>query len=120
MHDKNEDLRLREVAFPLLGKWVPFILLTLSEGDKNFSDLDKELKGVSRKVLTENLTNLVASGIVNKEGKTSTGHPVYYSLTDLGKSILPILNEVKTWLKNNESELTHNKEKFLKPINHID
>ncbi|KAF1299635.1 PadR family transcriptional regulator [Enterococcus sp. JM4C] len=96
---------------PLLGKWVPFILLLLAEKPRHFADLERQMTGVSRKVLTENLTNLVSYGIVHKEGESSTGFPVYYHLTELGQSSLFILDSIKNWLREHEEELLHNREK---------
>ena len=112
MQNKADDLRLRELAMPLLGKWVPFILILLAEKTRHFAELEREMKGVSRKVLNENLNNLLAYGIISKEGESSTGFPVYYSLTDLGKSSLFILENVKTWLKEHEYEITSNQNQF--------
>ncbi|MDO7798998.1 winged helix-turn-helix transcriptional regulator [Enterococcus avium] len=114
MHnDKADDLRLRKLAMPLLGKWVPFILILLSERPHHFADLERELTGISRKVLAENLSNLLSYGIIEKNGQTSNGFPVYYHLTQLGKSSLFILKEVKAWLKKNESEINKNREFYV-------
>lgn len=113
-NDKEDDLRLRNLAMPLLGKWVPFILILLAEKPRHFADLQRQMKGVSRKVLTENLNNLLSSGIIEKDGQSSNGFPVYYSLTALGKSSLFILENVKTWLKENEDEIMINRTKLDK------
>ena len=112
MQNKADDLRLRDLAMPLLGKWVPFILILLAEKTRHFAELEREMKGISRKVLNENLNNLLAYGIISKEGESSTGFPVYYSLTELGKSSLSILENVKTWLKEYEDEILENQQKF--------
>ncbi|MBC1490016.1 helix-turn-helix transcriptional regulator [Listeria sp. FSL L7-1485] len=109
-----DDLRLRELALPLLGKWVPFILILLSERPYHFAELERKMTGVSRKVLNENLINLQASGIVQKNGETSNGFPVYYSLTELGKSSLFILDNIKSWLRDNEELIQNNRKNFFK------
>lgn len=111
-NEKSKELRLRELAIPLLGKWVPFILLLLAEKSRHFADLEREMQKVSRKVLSENLENLLASGIITREGETSTGFPVYYQLTELGESSLVILQNVKYWLKEHEEEILDNRSKF--------
>lgn len=114
-YNKNEeDLRLRDLALPLLGKWVPFILILLAEKPLHFAELERQMSGISRKVLNENLTNLLSSGIISKAGETSNGFPVYYSLTTLGSSSLFILEDIKLWLKENESEINNNRKQFLK------
>lgn len=114
MDHKNlaEEMILRELALPLIGKWVPFILLSLSQKAHNFSELQRTMTGVSRKVLTENLTNLQASGLISKIGETATGFPVSYQLTPLGESSLVILNSVKIWLRQNQEEILANRKQF--------
>lgn len=113
MHNKKaDDLRLRELALPLLGKWAPFILILLAEKPRHFADLEREMSGISRKVLTENLANLLSYGIIEKEGQTSNGFPVYYHLSDLGKSSLFILDTIKAWLRDNEAEIIENRRRW--------
>ncbi|MFS7401094.1 winged helix-turn-helix transcriptional regulator [Carnobacterium maltaromaticum] len=110
----EKDQRLRELAFPLVGKWIPFILLFLSRKSHNFAELERAIDGISRKVLNENLINLQKLGLVEKKGKSSTGFPVNYELTELGKSSLVVLESLKTWLKENESILIQNRENYDK------
>ncbi|MBC2262788.1 helix-turn-helix transcriptional regulator [Listeria sp. FSL L7-0091] len=110
----SDDQRLRTLALPLLGKWVPFILLLLSEREHHFSELARKMPGISRKVLNENLINLQASGLISKNGVTSTGFPVYYQLTALGESSISLLEDIKKWLKENEALITNNRNLFKK------
>lgn len=112
MQNKKDDLRLRELAIPLLGKWSPFILILLAERPHHFADLERKMETISRKVLTENLNNLLASGIIIKAGESSTGFPVFYSLSELGKSSLFILDTIKNWLKANEHQIMENRNQF--------
>ena len=72
-------------AQPLLGKWAIFIILTLKNERLHIAELERRLKTISRKVLAQNLRELEAINIISREGKASTGSPVYYGLTDLGK-----------------------------------
>lgn len=117
MQDINiceKDQRLRELAFPLVGKWVPFILLFLSRKSHNFAELERSIEGISRKVLNENLINLQKLGLIEKTGLPSTGFPVNYELSVLGQSSLVVLDSLKTWLKENESVLIQNRENYNK------
>ncbi|MBV7390841.1 MULTISPECIES: winged helix-turn-helix transcriptional regulator [Enterococcus] len=109
-----DEMLLRELALPLIGKWVPFILLSLAQRAHNFSELHRTMTGVSRKVLTENLNNLQASGLISKIGETATGFPVTYQLTPLGESSLVILRTVKIWLRQNQEAIISNREQFEK------
>lgn len=110
----HEEFKLRELALPLLGKWVPFILLLLDEKTRHFAELEREIGQISRKVLTENLINLQSSGLIHKTGLSSTGFPVSYRLTELGKSYIPILYQVKHWLRLHQDEINDNQQQFKK------
>lgn len=106
MIHKNPDLRM--LALPLLGKWAPFIILALEQKNYSFSELERTIPDITRKVLAENLKQLVAMGIINKYGKPSTGFAVAYELSSLGKSLLPIFYELKHWLFTHRSEILQN------------
>ncbi|WP_436868624.1 winged helix-turn-helix transcriptional regulator [Staphylococcus equorum] len=104
----EEKKHLREIVLPLLGKWSPFILMTLENENCTFAELERSIEGISRKVLAENLDALVKMGIINKKGKPSTGHPVDYSLSELGLSLLPIFYQLKLWIISNEEKIMDN------------
>ncbi len=108
----EQDRRLRELALPFLGKWVPFILILLARQSHSFADLERAIDGISRKVLNENLVQLQMSGLISKSGQPSTGFPVSYQLTELGKSSLVVLESLKTWLKAHETEINFNRQAF--------
>ena len=74
---KNE-IYLRKLAQPLLGKWAIFIILTLENERLHFAELERRLKTISRKVLAQNLRELESINIISRDGKASTGSPVYY------------------------------------------
>lgn len=117
--EKNlaDELLLRQLALPLIGKWVPFILLLLEKRAYNFSQLQREIPDISRKVLNENLIQLQASGLVSKTGETATGFPVSYQLTELGVSSLSLLAHVKTWLRTHQAEILTNRQNYQEKNN---
>lgn len=108
----ENDRRLRELALPLLGKWAPFILILLARQPHSFAELERSIGGISRKVLNENLVHLQMSGLVLKEGQPSTGFPVSYQLSELGKSSLVVLEVLKSWLTEHEEEILLNQRSF--------
>lgn len=74
------------------GKWKPIILWQLSYGSTSLSQLEKDIEGVSQKMLIEQLNDLVYFGFVSKE--KSEGYPlsVKYSLSNsLGQEIFEAL-----------------------------
>lgn len=79
------------------GKWKLIILYWLAESPKHFADLRRAMPGISQKVLTQQLRELVGDGIVQRQPKGAVPAPVEYSLTDYGLSVLPLLEDVRLW-----------------------
>src|SRR5215813_14121868 len=79
------------------GKWKLIIIYWLAESPKHFAALRKAMPGISQKVLTQQLRELVNDGLVNREPKGAVPAPVEYSLTDYGQSVLPLVEDVRRW-----------------------
>jgi DNA-binding HxlR family transcriptional regulator len=81
------------------GKWKLIIVYWLAESPKHFAALRKVLPGISQKVLTQQLRELVSDGIAHRRPKGAIPAPVEYSLTDYGRSVLPLVEGVRLWGK---------------------
>ena len=79
------------------GKWKLIIVYFLAESPKHFAALRKAMPGISQKVLTQQLRELISDGIVNREAKGAVRAPVEYSLTEYGRSVLPLVEGVRVW-----------------------
>lgn len=79
------------------GKWKPLILWHLSHGTKRFSELQKELPGVTQKMITQQLRELEMDGLVNRKVYPVVPPKVEYSLTDYGETLAPVLTEMAKW-----------------------
>src|SRR5687767_12920177 len=79
------------------GKWKLIIVYWLAESPKHFAALRKAIPGISQKVLTQQLRELVSDGIVRREPTGEIPAPVEYSLTDYGRSALPVVENVRVW-----------------------
>ena len=66
-------------------------------GKQRFTDLVKSIPGISKKVLTDNLRALEDDGLVEREVFAEVPPRVEYSLSDLGKTLKPILDALKDW-----------------------
>ena len=87
-----------EVTLLLLSnKWTILILRDLFTGTKRFGELKKSLNGVSQKVLTANLRSLEEKGIIEREVFPEVTPRVEYRLTDLGKTLDPIIKSMHDW-----------------------
>lgn len=79
------------------GKWKLIIIYFLAESPKHFAALRRALPSISQKVLTQQLRELMNDGIVRREPKGAVPAPVVYSLTDYGRSVLPLVENVRVW-----------------------
>ncbi len=79
------------------GKWKLIIVYWLAESPKHFAALRKAMPGISQKVLTQQLRELMSDGLVNREPKGAIPAPVVYSLSDYGRSVLPLVEDVRRW-----------------------
>lgn len=87
-----------ETTLSLIGdKWKVLILRDLLPGTKRFSELKRSLGSVSQKVLTAQLRDMEAKGLVHRQVYAEVPPRVEYSLTDLGRSLNPILDAMRCW-----------------------
>lgn len=87
-----------ETTLTLIGdKWKVLILRDLMPGTKRFGELKKSIGNVSQKVLTAQLRAMEKSGLVNRKVYAEVPPRVEYSLTELGKSLKPILDSLWSW-----------------------
>ena len=88
------------------GKWKLIIVYWLAESPKHFAALRNVMPGISQKVLTQQLRELVGDGIVQRQPKGAIPAPVEYSLTDYGRSLLPLIEEIRLWGRGHIERLT--------------
>ena len=87
-----------ETTLTLIGdKWKVLILRDLMPGTKRFGELKKSVGNLSQKVLTAQLRTMEESGLVNRKVYAEVPPRVEYSLTELGKSLKPILDSMRAW-----------------------
>lgn len=86
------------VTVQIIGsKWKLLILRNLMERPYRFSELKKDIHGISQKMLTESLRSLEQDGIVNRTVIPDGRRSVEYSLSELGETLRPILGEMANW-----------------------
>ena len=87
-----------ETTLTLIGdKWKVLILRDLMDGTKRFGQLMKSIGNVSQKVLTSQLRDMEKNGLVIRKVYAEVPPKVEYSLTDLGRSLKPILDAMSSW-----------------------
>jgi DNA-binding HxlR family transcriptional regulator len=94
---KNENCPVAATLELIGGKYKALILWHLADGKLRFSQLQKAVKNATPKMLTQQLRELENQQLIHREVFPVIPPHVEYSLTDLGKSLLPILVAMRDW-----------------------
>lgn len=93
---------IRNIIARFSGKWSMLVLCVLSENSATrFSEIGRALPDISPKVLTDTLKNLESDGLISRKIYAEIPPRVEYSLTELGKSLMPPLNNLIEWALTN-------------------
>lgn len=79
------------------GKWKTSILWHLKQKTMRFSGLQRKFPFITRKMLTKQLRELESDGIVNRKVYPEVPPKVEYSLTEKGRTIIPVLDMMQAW-----------------------
>jgi DNA-binding HxlR family transcriptional regulator len=89
---------VEEALKPFEGRWKLEILFCLFGGRvRRFSDLEREIEGVSQKMLAQQLRQLEADGLIGRTVHAEVPPKVEYALTDWGQSLCPALDALLKW-----------------------
>ena len=91
-----------EMTLQLIGdKWKVLIIRDLLTGTKRFNELMRSVNGITQKVLTSHLRAMEQAGLITRKIYPQVPPKVEYSLTEKGKSMMPILSELCLWGNQN-------------------
>lgn len=85
------------------SKWKPIIVFVIGHKHLRFGQLAAQVPLISRKVLTEQLKELEEDGLLVREAFNEVPPRVEYHLTEMGTSLLPILEQLCSWNKKYET-----------------
>lgn len=109
INDKEYVFRLRDKTFHCAmditmhfigGKWKTVVLWYLRNKTLRFGELKKQIPDITEKMLSIQLKALEEDGLVKREVYGKVPLRVEYSLTDFGKSLLPVVEEIAKWGRN--------------------
>lgn len=85
-------------CFQLFGnKWKIYVIQQLIERPFGFNELQRAIPGISQKVLSSNLKEMEAAGLVTRTVIPQTPIRTEYALSDLGESLLPVIDSMVAW-----------------------
>ena len=79
------------------GKWKPYIIYELLDGSRRPSELVRSIPEASERVLAQQLRELTEYGVIQKRVVDPVCRHSEYSLTDLGRSLIPIIEQLRQW-----------------------
>lgn len=101
----SATLSVQNVLGVLEGRWKFFILFELFGGRvRRFSDLERAIPGVSQKMLTQQLRQLEADGVVARVVHPEVPPRVEYHLTAWGQALCPVLDSLLMWAETGPAE----------------
>ncbi|RKS99487.1 helix-turn-helix domain-containing protein [Flavobacterium sp. 123] len=86
------------------GKWKPIILNCIGDSSLRFGKLNQLMPAISNKVLSNELKELEALGLIERTAFTESSQRVEYTLSNSGKSLMPVLYEIASWGNSNEAK----------------
>jgi DNA-binding HxlR family transcriptional regulator len=111
--DSYDDCPVRNVLDRVGDKWSILIISILGEnGTTRFNHLNQMIGNISQKMLTVTLKTLEADGLVLRTMYPEIPPRVEYSLTPLGKSLLPALEGLVHWAKQNMPTILESREQY--------
>jgi len=97
----DERCPTRMVLDRIADKWTVLIVGALEDKTKRFGELRREIGGVSQKMLAQTLRGLERDGIVGRMVYASVPPTVEYSLTELGRTLVRMLEAIREWSEKN-------------------
>lgn len=90
-------LSIRDALEAVEGRWKLLILFSLSGGPKRFSQLARDLNGISDKILSKELKHLEVNQLISRTVHDSFPPTIEYAITKHGRSLEKVLNELHLW-----------------------
>lgn len=95
------DCPTRQVLDRIADKWTTLVMGLLEEKPKRFSELQREIEGISQKMLTQTLRSLERDGLITRTIYAEVPPRVEYTLTSLGRTLCAHLAAIRDWAESN-------------------
>ena len=101
----------RLVLDRIADKWTALIIQVLASGTRRYAELQREIGGISQKMLTQTLRSLERDGLVQRKVYPEIPPKVEYALSKLGRTLIEPLQAICRWSEKHLSELEANRER---------
>ena len=98
--EKNLCCPVEATLSLIANKWKTLILRDLLAGPRRFSELRRSVEGISQKMLTQNLREMEADGLMTRTVYPEVPVRVEYALTPVGRSLHIVIDAMKDWGEN--------------------
>lgn len=99
----ERDYPVRRLLELISDTWTPIVFHCLSDGKKRFSELQRQLPDISKKMLTQVLRRLEHDGLVNRTVYPVVPPKTEYSLTEYGQKLHEPIAMLCQWARSNEA-----------------
>lgn len=103
---------VHEVLAQISGKWTILVVSILSRGPRRFSEIKRQIDGISQKMLTVTLRDLEKDGFLTRTVTPSIPPRVDYELTDMGRELQEPLRLIGNWAHANRARVEAARERF--------
>jgi DNA-binding HxlR family transcriptional regulator len=100
---------VREVLDRIGDKWSLLVVGALRDGPLRFGELEKTVVGISQRMLTVTVKHLVEDGLTARTAYAEVPPRVEYELTELGKSLLPLVIALAEWAMANRDQINNSR-----------
>lgn len=97
VYDDHPGCAMQAAVSTIMGKWKGVILFYLLEGTMRFNELGRQMPGITPRLLTKQLRELEADGLVIRTVYPVVPPKVEYSLTDEARELEPLLHGLSQW-----------------------
>ncbi|WP_069165488.1 winged helix-turn-helix transcriptional regulator [Nocardia altamirensis] len=103
--DARADCEVRQILDRIADKWSLLAIALLDQCSMRFTELKREIDGVSQRMLTRTLRQLERDGLVERTVYPTVPPRVDYALTPLGASLHTTIKALVTWTENHQNEI---------------
>jgi DNA-binding HxlR family transcriptional regulator len=96
-YGSSEDLALKDTMYAIGGKWKIRIIKSVCVGNNHFSDIERSIPGITKRMLSRELKELETNQIITRKVYPDMPSKAEYRFTDYAKTLIPLVNEMVRW-----------------------